>query len=174
MNFVIFKNYDSFFDCAKQLIIFAFHLHCKKFYVKPLSSWVIIRLSPDQHIQGKGSTRVLMSFELRQILPRNQCSPSTEKHFLIEAKQRTAVLSVHWFSLTMPWGTRLVILTMFSTCCFGIIFLRWCSRHPIELLQHVFAMSFHACILSLGNVGYEFVKSTISMCEFLRLIFSLF
>ena len=33
VNFVIFKNYDSFFDCAKQLIIFAFHLHCRIYLV---------------------------------------------------------------------------------------------------------------------------------------------
>jgi len=96
----------------------------KKFYVKPWSSWVIIRLSTDQYIQGKVSTRVFINFELRQILMQNQCSPSTAKHFLVEAKQRTTVLSVHSFSLTMPWGTRLVMLTMFSTYCFGIIFLR--------------------------------------------------
>ena len=32
-------------------------------------------------------------------------------------------------------------------------------------------MNFHAFILSLGNVGYEFVKSTISKCEFLRLYY---
>ncbi|KAG2650693.1 hypothetical protein PVAP13_1NG201476 [Panicum virgatum] len=60
-----------------------------------INSWVIIRLSTDQYIQGKVSTKVLINFELRQILLRNQCSPSTAKHFLVEAKQRTSVLSVH-------------------------------------------------------------------------------
>jgi len=36
VNFVILKNYDSFFDCAKQLMIFAFHLHCRIYLVTPL------------------------------------------------------------------------------------------------------------------------------------------
>ena len=55
------------------------------------------------------------------------CSPSTAKHFLVEVKQRTAHLSVHWFSLTMPWGTRLATLSMLTISCFGIIFVRWCN-----------------------------------------------
>ena len=43
---------------------------------------------------GKESL-VKLTFELRQILPRNQCSPPTAKYFLVEVKQRTAHLSVH-------------------------------------------------------------------------------
>ena len=37
--FVIFKNYDSFFDYAKQLIIFAFHLHYRIYLVTLLRQW---------------------------------------------------------------------------------------------------------------------------------------
>ncbi|KAG2622338.1 hypothetical protein PVAP13_3NG269700 [Panicum virgatum] len=72
------------------------NLHAiKKFYVKPWSSWVIIRLRGEQHIQGKVCTRLLLNFDLRHLLPQNQCSPSTPKHFLVEVKQRIAHLSVH-------------------------------------------------------------------------------
>ena len=60
-----------------------------------------------------------------------------------EAKDSTLIRALIF--IVDALGTRLVMLTMFSTY-----------------------------ILSLGNVGYEFVKSTISKCEFLRLIFSLF
>ena len=32
-EFCYFQKYDSFFDCTKQLIIFAFHLHCRIYLV---------------------------------------------------------------------------------------------------------------------------------------------
>ena len=35
VNFVNLKNYDTFFDCAKQFIIFVFHFHCRICLVTP-------------------------------------------------------------------------------------------------------------------------------------------
>jgi len=42
-----------------------------------------------------------------------------------EAKDSTLIHAL--ISLTMPWGTRLVMLTMFSTYWFRIIFIRLCN-----------------------------------------------
>jgi len=75
----------------------------------------------------EGMYQTSIAFDLRHLLSQNQYSPSTAKHFLVDVKQRTMHLFVLWFHWPNLGGTRLAMLTMFSTSCLWIIFVRWCN-----------------------------------------------
>ncbi|PUZ69496.1 hypothetical protein GQ55_2G113600 [Panicum hallii var. hallii] len=57
-------------------------------------SWVIIGTSLRHPVLEKACIRLLLRFDLPRLLLRNQCSPSTVKHFLVDVKLRTTHLSV--------------------------------------------------------------------------------
>ena len=127
------------FLLCKEVHKFVFHLHCriwltipslrwvyKIFYVKPWRSWVIICTRGYATCKG----RPLPDF----YYVRSTLYPAAEPMFTIygktlrrrcEAKDNALIRAL--ISLTKPWGTRLAMLTMFSTSCLRIIFVRWCN-----------------------------------------------